>query len=128
MAPATGKSVTVTLHGAPQLKAQFAKLGEAVAGPKVKAALRAGALVIANDAKARAPVRTGTLRRSIGIEDGPGPYEVSIGTDLEYAPYVEFGTYKMAARPYLRPAFDENVGAARQEIADVLAQLLEDAI
>lgn len=24
--------------------------------------------------------------------------------DVDYAPYPEFGTYKMAARPYMRPA------------------------
>lgn len=28
--------------------------------------------------------------------------EVVIGTNVEYAPYIEFGTSKMAARPYLR--------------------------
>ena len=29
---------------------------------------------------------------------------VYIGTNVEYAPYVELGTYKMDARPYLKPA------------------------
>ena len=32
--------------------------------------------------------------------------DVEIGFSEEYASYVEFGTYKMAAQPYLRPAFD----------------------
>lgn len=31
-----------------------------------------------------------------------------ISTNLEYAPYVEFGTVKMKAQPYLRPAEELN--------------------
>jgi len=31
---------------------------------------------------------------------------ITSGTAVFYAPYVEFGTYKMRARPYLRPALD----------------------
>lgn len=30
-----------------------------------------------------------------------------VGTSIEYAAYVEFGTSKMAAQPYLRPAVRE---------------------
>lgn len=35
-----------------------------------------------------------------GIKDG----EVYIGTNVEYAPYVELGTSKMSAIPFLKPA------------------------
>lgn len=34
---------------------------------------------------------------------------VYIGTNVEYAPYVEMGTVKMAARPYLGPAMSNNI-------------------
>jgi len=54
-------------------------------------------------------VDTGRLRASytwrIG-RDARGPY-VEIGTDVLYAPFLEFGTRKMAARPHLRPAVNE---------------------
>ena len=33
---------------------------------------------------------------------------VYIGTNVEYAPYVEMGTSRMAARPFLRPAATEH--------------------
>lgn len=33
--------------------------------------------------------------------------EYVVGTNVEYAPYVEFGTSKMSAQPYLRPAADK---------------------
>ncbi len=33
-------------------------------------------------------------------------YTVHVGTNVEYAPYVEYGTRRMRAQPYLRPALD----------------------
>lgn len=38
-------------------------------------------------------------------EKGSGVY---IGSNVEYAPYVEIGTSRMAARPFLRPAATEH--------------------
>jgi len=47
-------------------------------------------------------VDTGRLRGSIShaVDD----HDVYIGTNVEYAPYVELGTYRMAARPFLKNA------------------------
>ena len=47
-------------------------------------------------------IDTGRLRNSISHEV-VGDTAV-IGTNVEYASYVELGTSKMKARPYLRPA------------------------
>ena len=30
-------------------------------------------------------------------------------TNVEYAPYVEYGTHKSKAKPFLRPAYDKNI-------------------
>jgi HK97 gp10 family phage protein len=67
---------------------------------------------------------TGTLRRSIHTEQ-TGKTEVKIGTNVEYAPYQEYGTYKMTARPYLRPAFDYNKQRVIDKISAVWEQLLK---
>ena len=49
--------------------------------------------------------RTGALRNSIShASDDSAAY---VGSNIEYAPYVEFGTYKMAARPFIQPAVEE---------------------
>lgn len=53
-------------------------------------------------------VRTGRLRGSITWrvgEDGVSPY-VDVGSAVFYAPFVELGTSKMQARPFLRPALE----------------------
>lgn len=53
-------------------------------------ALTQSALLVENEAKKKAPVGSGELRRSINhtVEDN----SASVGSNLEYAPYVEFGT------------------------------------
>ena len=47
-------------------------------------------------------IRTGDLRDSIDHDkDNDAAY---IGTNIEYAPYVDLGTSKKAARPFIRNA------------------------
>ena len=56
-------------------------------------------------AKKNVPVDTGALRDSIDLKktaDG-----VEIGSDLEYAAAVEYGTTRHAPQPYLKPASQE---------------------
>lgn len=63
-------------------------------------------ILVQNGARVRCPVDTGRLRASIMStpgRDGRGPY-VDIGTNVEYAPFVEYGTMRTRAQPYLRPA------------------------
>lgn len=61
------------------------------------------------------PVDTGRLRNSITYTLGGGGYafpgmgaavgrEVTVGSEVEYAAYVELGTSRTPAQPYLRPA------------------------
>ena len=54
-------------------------------------------------AKAICPVDTGNLRNSITHQQEGDDTEV-IGTNVEYAPYVELGTQRSKAQPYLKPA------------------------
>lgn len=68
-------------------------------------------------ARSLCPVDTGRLRSSIVMRkgrDGMGFY-VEIGTNVSYAPYVEFGTSKTRAQPFLLPAVAEASGYLRSE-------------
>lgn len=57
-------------------------------------------------AQRNAPVDTGTLKRSIGLEISKGGMSATVEPSAEYAAYVEFGTRHMNAQPYLKPAFE----------------------
>jgi HK97 gp10 family phage protein len=68
--------------------------------------LKKAALVVKDEAVNRAPVDTGRLAGSLNERVNDDYAEV--GTNVEYAPYVEYGTKYMIAQPYLRPALDTN--------------------
>lgn len=82
-------------------------LFESVDGPIGKDIARR-AVRVETAAKRLSPVDTGRLRSSISREigrDARGVY-ARIGTIVDYAPHVEFGTSRMRPQPYLRPALD----------------------
>lgn len=58
----------------------------------------------------------GTLRNSITHEQWDEKTEV-IGSTVNYSKFVELGTYKMKARPFLRPAA-ENHGAEYKAVIE----------
>lgn len=65
-------------------------------------------------------VRTGRLRNSITHKYVGDEKAVYVGTNVEYAPYVELGTRKMHERPFLRNA--------AQNYSDEYKSILEDAL
>lgn len=71
----------------------------------------------AGEAPAR---RLGDLAKSIRVMPRilPGRAQARVGTDLEYALYLEHGTRHMAPRPSLRPALNR----AMPEIEDIFSE------
>lgn len=66
-------------------------------------------LGVETTAKRLCPVDTGRLRSSINSQvgtDDQGLLAV-VGTDVDYAPHVEFGTSKMAPQSFLRAALEQ---------------------
>ncbi len=127
---------SVTVTGGDRVRRRLGAVSRSLGGRGLLPPLRAAALVAQNDAKRRAPYLTGTLRRSIHMED-KGSHAVAVGTDVPYARRQEFGfagtdsrgrTYHQSARPYLRPALDENKREIRQEFADALEDVLRAAL
>ena len=67
-------------------------------------------------------VDTGRLRNSIShTVDGEAAY---IGTNVEYAPYLELGTKKITAHHYLKRAVTEH----KDEYKNLTAQAIQTAI
>jgi len=117
------------------------KRQERVARPAVvMPALFLGGGVIADEARMRAPRRTGNLAASIVVttklkfktdQRNESPEEMrvyigpavgrSAGADGFYGHMVEFGTIHMAAQPFLRPAFDAAGNRAMGLVAKAVA-------
>ena len=60
------------------------------------------------DAKRNAPVKTGTLRRSITSRVEEGGKLGKVGTNLPYAPYQEYGTIYIEGKHYMENAYTAN--------------------
>ncbi|HFI0700341.1 TPA: HK97-gp10 family putative phage morphogenesis protein [Streptococcus suis] len=107
------------------------------------------AMLVEGQAVLLVPTKTGALKKSIGYKVNESELVAYIGTNCEYAIYVEFGTgefaengngrqggwvyrtpdgevhftYGMEPQPYLRPAFRQNQKAVREILADCLRDL-----
>ncbi len=94
--------------------------GEAVLGLAEELADEARTRVM----EQRHPDRTlpSTLADSIIVESTENG--AAVRATASYAPYVEFGTRRMAARPFLAPAAEYMRGIEGNAIADALRRLL----
>jgi HK97 gp10 family phage protein len=142
------------IKGLSELSAALKELPLRIARNALRQSVARGAVVIRDEAKAKAPVSSGpsapgdtlpgTLKRSIVIKHDrerstptSQTYVVAVrhgkqyrnqgkkgnrSQDAYYWRWVEFGTVKMSARPFMRPAFETQKEAAVQEIARVLAE------
>lgn len=69
----------------------------------------------------RADIRDGHGSYSGTMEDGEP--SVTVGTNVEYAPYVEMGTSKMRAYPYIKPAVQDHIKQYQGIIEETLGEI-----
>lgn len=112
------------LTGMENLLAEVEKLGQA--GSRIEnKALREAGEIVKEAILQEAPRRTGKLRESIersGVrtEDGIKHVEVGPGKEGFYGKFVEFGTVKMKAKPFMAPGFENSKARALEKIAEEL--------
>jgi HK97 gp10 family phage protein len=87
--------------------------------------------VIRDEAASNAPVDTGLLSESIVIKTkrvSDTSIELSVGPtkDTFYAKFLESGTKKMEARPFLNPALESRSNEASLIFAAELDRLIQD--
>lgn len=113
----------VSVEGLDELNRIAFDLGRAglrAAGEAAKAVQKT-AHDIAGTAQALAPVDTGALRSSIGVDSSASGLTAVIGPTVSYGPFLEYGTSRMAPRAFMGPAADRHghqLGDALAEIAD----------
>ena len=93
---------------ASELRTLAADLGKAGYGATRKAqqAVRKSAIDVQNIAAERAPVDTGFLKASIGVDMAGDSLSAVIGPSASYGRWVEEGTSRMAPQPYMSPALN----------------------
>ena len=100
----------------------------ALSGGMVRAALSKTAADIVASAKKASPVDTGNLRASISaspVESGEdGSFYVEVGPTAAYGVFVELGTSRSPAQPFLFPAAEVHSEA----LTKALESLAERAI
>lgn len=129
-------TVTIEVKGLRELGVALKELGDEMHLKIARAATRKASILIRDNARSLAPVKTGELREGIQVrrlkrESYPGFEVWAVGVfkysrqkqrhDPYYWKFVEFGTVKMSAQPFLRPGYDgektEAVEVMRNEIA-----------
>lgn len=100
-------TVRVVVH-----QSRIDRLLHGTGGP-IGVALQNTGINIESRAKRLVPVDTGRLRASIvttrPLNKNATEMHVLIGSKVNYARFVELGTRYMRARPYLRPALEQEV-------------------
>ncbi|MBF0438308.1 MAG: HK97 gp10 family phage protein [Magnetococcales bacterium] len=140
----------VTVEGLSELSNALRQMSVRLQANGVAAAIYAAAAIIRNQAKANAPVQTGTLKRAIyaskdrsktttttkamivGVRKGKKLRTVNsrgrnTSRDAYYADWVEFGTKKTPAQPFLRPAFESTKEEALGALKTRLSKAVDDA-
>ena len=74
-------------------------------------------------AKEKCPVDTGNLKNSITHTTNMSEKSTIIGSAVEYAPYVEYGTSRQKAQPYLEPAVKDHVSEYQRIFEEQLERI-----
>lgn len=137
-------TITTKIEGLDKLREALAKLPELVAKNVLPAALAAGATVVKDEAIIQAPEYhgkvsqghppPGTLKKSIIVVRAKTkkPLEVKYYVVVKrklapYWTYVEFGTSRMAANPFLRRAYGNGSKASEVVKTKLVAGITAEA-
>lgn len=103
-------SIDFRIEGLDELERQFDRLADTSKRKVMQKALNAGIAPIKKEAKANAPVDKGVLKSQIRSKQMKYTEKPAVGIYVSgkayYWYFIENGTSKMAAAPFLRPAAD----------------------
>ena len=71
------------------------------------------------------PVRTGNLMASIFADVDEDNLSVTLGATADYASFIEYGTVKMRAQPFLQPAVDIGEEEMNARIEEAIVQRMD---
>lgn len=113
-------TVSMTVRGSAELRRNLERLAGSERRQAQQDGLEAGGRVVEAYGKLNAPVKTHALQNSIDVYEVT-PMLALIGPAVDYAEHQEFGTSRMAAHPFMRPALDEHENEIVDAIGDIVA-------
>ena len=116
----SGVKISINDADITQVISRLNKFGNK-AKDEVSAITKKTALQISNDAKKLAPVRTSFLRKNIRASRAKSMVKVVSGA--KYSSYVEYGTSKQGAQPFMRPAFEKGRATYKKALYSALNKL-----
>lgn len=118
--------MTVTIKGWEKWDKWISGVGDSTTKKVAEECLRVG-YKIERRAKSIAPVDTARLRNSINTTgQGKGKlFQVMIGTDVFYAPFVEFGTIKTPKQPFLINSFYKEITGLEKSLNSIINKELD---
>jgi HK97 gp10 family phage protein len=128
-----------TIEGLDDLDKSIEDLVRKLDGDATEKAVAVAGEVILKEVEIKAPVKTGLLKASLrighyraGSTGRTNKYKATIGVPnskrfgiMHYAVFLEYGTSKMNAKPFMRPAFDASSDRAVQAFANEIEKALE---
>ncbi len=108
------------LEGMENLLDEIERLGKT--GSRIEnKALREAGNVVKEAIQKEAPIRSGKLKESINVsrvknKDGAKRVEVGPNEDVFYSRFVEFGTVKMKANPFMARGYETSKDSAMETI------------
>lgn len=103
-------SANIRIEGLDELERQFDRLADTAKKKVMMKALNAGIAPIKKEAKKNAPVDKGVLKKQIRSKQMRYTEKPAVGIYVSgkayYWYFIEHGTSKMSAAPFLRPAAD----------------------
>ncbi|APM39929.1 HK97-gp10 family putative phage morphogenesis protein [Clostridium kluyveri] len=123
----------IELTGVDEILNKLQQMGTNISRLENKA-LKNAAEPVLEDAKANVPVRTGKLKKGLkitNVKKEEGVKYILVGVDrgdnseIFYGKFIEFGTSKMSARPFLQPAYEKNKDNIQKTIANTLKEGLK---
>ncbi len=114
----------MTLHGMDALQRAITSMPDVVKDG-LSGVVAATTFAIAQGVRARVPRgQTGVLASNIASSSRGMNGHVDIGVDAFYWHFLEYGTVKMAAKPFIRPAAEAEADVFERRLVDV-AQSIE---
>lgn len=120
----------IQITGLKELDRALQELAWPAARRALRKGMRQGANVVRDEARAKAPIDSGNLKRRIRTrerseEAGNMRFDIEVPRSAFYGRFLEYGTSKMAAKPFLRPAAEAKTEEAVTVMRDALSEAIE---